>query len=101
MSPPHIRVFGAAARAFPALRVVLSGGAPIAPVATHIEPEPIGHGATSASTEHFVGILRGTGAPNAAGSTVDTGLADGTAYQPRFFLDALTSTAPACEVVKP
>ena len=30
-----------------------------------IEPEPIGHGATSASTGHFVGILRGTGAPNA------------------------------------
>jgi glycogen debranching enzyme len=30
-----------------------------------IEPEPIGHGATSASTEHFVGILRGSDAPSA------------------------------------
>ena len=29
------------------------------------EPEPIGHGATSASTEQFIGILRGAGIPGA------------------------------------
>ena len=29
------------------------------------EPEPIGHGVTSASTEQFIGILRGVGAPRA------------------------------------
>ena len=29
------------------------------------EPEPIGHGVTSASTEHFIGILRGVGVPRA------------------------------------
>ena len=29
------------------------------------EPEPIGHGVTSASTEQFVGILRGAGMPGA------------------------------------
>jgi hypothetical protein len=33
--------------------------------------------------------------PHAAGSTVDTGLADGTAYQPRFFVDAVTSVGTA------
>jgi glycogen debranching enzyme len=30
-----------------------------------VEPEPIGHGVTDASTEHFVGILRGVGVPTA------------------------------------
>jgi glycogen debranching enzyme len=29
------------------------------------EPEPIGHGVTSASTEQFIGILRGVGVPGA------------------------------------
>ena len=29
------------------------------------EPEPIGHGVTSASTEQFIGILRGVGVPRA------------------------------------
>src|SRR6478672_5913950 len=28
-----------------------------------VEPEPIGHGVANASTEHFVGILRGVGVP--------------------------------------